>query len=64
MDIHDLKKNIERLQNLRDVHHSQLDAGALAELDDVLQQLKGWRSQDGGTFSLENSDYESFESST
>lgn len=40
MDNHDLKKNIERLQNLRDVHHSQLDAGALAELDDVLQQLK------------------------
>lgn len=35
-----LKNNIATLQKLRDVHHSQLDAGALAELDDVLQQLK------------------------
>lgn len=35
-----LKNNIATLQKLRDVHHSQLDAGALAELDDVLQELK------------------------
>lgn len=35
-----LKNNIATLQKLRDVHHSQLDAGALAELDDVLQKLK------------------------
>lgn len=35
-----LKNNIATLQKLRDVHHSQLDAGALAELDDVLQRLK------------------------
>lgn len=35
-----LKNNIATLQKLRDVHYSQLDAGALAELDDVLQQLK------------------------
>ncbi len=34
-----LKNNIATLNKLRDVHHSQLDAGALAELDDVLQQL-------------------------
>lgn len=38
---HDVLKNsIATLQKLRDVHHSQLDAGALAELDDVLQELK------------------------
>lgn len=40
MDIHDLKNNIKRLEKLRDAYHSQLDAGALAELDDVLQKLK------------------------
>ena len=37
---HDVLKNsVATLQKLRDVYHSQLDAGALAELDDVLQQL-------------------------
>ncbi len=35
-----LKNNIATLQKLRDEYHSQLDAGALAELDDVLQKLK------------------------
>ena len=35
-----LKNNIATLNKLRDVHHSQLDAGALAELDDVLRQLR------------------------
>ena len=35
-----LKNNIATLEKLRDVHHSQLDAGALAELDDVLRQLR------------------------
>src|SRR5690606_9595069 len=35
-----LKNTIATLQKLRDVHYSQLDAGALAELDDVLQQLR------------------------
>lgn len=35
-----LKNNIATLQKLRDAHHSQLDADALAELDDVLQKLK------------------------
>lgn len=35
-----LKNNIATLEKLRDAHHSQLDAGALAELDDVLQKLK------------------------
>lgn len=34
-----LKRNITTLQKLRDTYHSQLDAGALAELDDVIQQL-------------------------
>lgn len=34
-----LKNSIATLQKLRDVYHSQLDAGSLAELDDVLQQL-------------------------
>lgn len=34
-----LKTHVTTLQMLRDAHHSQLDAGALAELDDVLQQL-------------------------
>jgi len=35
-----LKDSIATLQKLRDVHHSQLDAGALAELDDVLLHLR------------------------
>lgn len=35
-----LKNTIATLQKLRDEHYSQLDAGALAELDDVLQQLR------------------------
>lgn len=35
-----LKNSIATLQELRDAYHSQLDAGALAELDDVLQKLK------------------------
>ena len=34
-----LRNTVATLQKLRDVHYSQLDAGALAELDDVLQQL-------------------------
>lgn len=34
-----LKNHIARLNKLRDTYHDQLDAGALAELDDVLQQL-------------------------
>lgn len=34
-----LKNHIARLKKLRDTYHDQLDAGALAELDDVLQQL-------------------------
>lgn len=34
-----LKNSIATLKKLRDEYHSQLDAGALAELDDVLQQL-------------------------
>lgn len=34
-----LKRNVTTLQRLRDAYHSQLDAGTLAELDDVLQQL-------------------------
>jgi len=35
----DLKRHVTTLRMLRDAHHSQLDASALAELDDVLQQL-------------------------
>ena len=35
-----LKNTITTLQKLRDEHYSQLDDGALAELDDVLQQLR------------------------
>lgn len=35
-----LKNTIATLQKLRDAHYSQLDASALAELDDVLQQLR------------------------
>lgn len=34
-----LKTHVTTLQMLRDAHYSQLDASALAELDDVLQQL-------------------------
>lgn len=34
-----LRNTIATLEKLRDAHYSQLDAGALAELDDVLQQL-------------------------
>ena len=39
MKFETLKNSIATLQKLRDAHYSQLDAGALAELDDVLQQL-------------------------
>lgn len=35
-----LKNTIATLEKLRDVHCSQLDAGALAELEDVLRQLR------------------------
>lgn len=35
-----LRNTIATLQKLRDAHHSQLDAGALAELDSVLQDLR------------------------
>ena len=35
-----LKNSIATLQKLRDVHYSQLDAGALAELDNVLLHLR------------------------
>ena len=35
-----LRNTVATLQKLRDVHYSQLDAGALAELDDVLRQLR------------------------
>jgi len=41
MQYHALKNSIATLQKLRDAHYSQLDAGALAELDNVLQQLRG-----------------------
>ena len=34
-----LKNHIARLNKLRDAYHDQLDAGVLAELDDVLQKL-------------------------
>ncbi len=40
MEYQTLKNSIATLQKLRDVHYSQLDAGALAELDDVLRQLR------------------------
>ena len=40
MEYQTLKNSIAALQKLRDVHYSQLDAGALAELDDVLRQLR------------------------
>lgn len=40
MQYQTLKHTIATLQKLRDAHYSQLDAGALAELDDVLRQLR------------------------
>lgn len=40
MKHHDLKNIIIQLQRLRDDHCNQLDASALADLDDVLHQLK------------------------
>ena len=40
MEYQTLKNSIATLQKLRDAHYSQLDAGALAELDDVLRQLR------------------------
>jgi len=40
MQLDTLKNSITMLQKLRDVHYSQLDAGALEELDGVLQQLR------------------------
>lgn len=43
MDHHTLKNTIATLEKLRDAHCSQLDAGALAELDDVLKHLRSHR---------------------
>ena len=40
MQYQTLMNTITTLQKLRDAHYSQLDDGALAELDDVLQQLR------------------------
>lgn len=42
-----LKTHVTTLQKLRDAHHSQLDASALAELDDVLQQLTRLAESEG-----------------
>ncbi|QKD42553.1 hypothetical protein HF896_02560 [Alicycliphilus denitrificans] len=40
MKFETLKNSIATLEKLRDAHYGQLDAGALAELDDVLRQLR------------------------
>jgi len=40
MRLDTLKNSITTLQKLRDVYYSQLDTGALEELDGVLQQLR------------------------
>lgn len=34
-----LKRNVTTLLKLRNAYHSQLDASALAEFDDVIQEL-------------------------
>ena len=47
-----LKNSIATLNKLRDDYHSQLDAGALAELDDVLQQLTRLTEASGNDVSL------------
>jgi len=47
-----LKNSIATLNKLRDDYHSQLDAGALAELDDVLQQLTRLTEASGKDVSL------------
>lgn len=52
MKIEILKNCIATLKKLRDEHHSQLDAGALAELDDVLQQLTRLTETEGKDVSL------------
>lgn len=44
MDYQKLKNTIATLEKLRDAHCSQLDAGALAELDEVLEHLRSHRS--------------------
>ncbi|MEB6537035.1 hypothetical protein MXM51_21180 [Pantoea stewartii] len=43
MDNHTLKNTIATLEKLRDAYCSQLDAGALAELDEVLEHLRSHR---------------------
>jgi hypothetical protein len=47
-----LKNSVATLQKLRDAHYSQLDAGALAELDDVLLQLNKLKESDAPNVSL------------
>ena len=42
-----LKNSIATLEKLRDAHYSQLDASVLAELDDVLRQLRGMPESSG-----------------
>jgi hypothetical protein len=39
MHLNKLKQSIATLEKLRAAHHSQLDASAKAELDDVLKEL-------------------------
>lgn len=52
MQPHVLKNSIVQLQVLRSVYHSQLDASALAELDDVIQQLTRLAETDQREYSL------------
>lgn len=47
-----LKNTIATLEKLRDAHCSQLDAGALAELEDVLRQLRIHRDSPVNGFGL------------
>jgi|GEM_PF-521700 hypothetical protein len=48
MQYQTLKNSIATLQKLRDAHYSQLDAGDLAELDNVLQQLRSMLASSEG----------------
>lgn len=52
MEHGNLKTHVTTLKKLRDAHNSQLDASALAELDDVLQQLTRLAESDATDISL------------
>jgi hypothetical protein len=52
MQYNSLKNCIDVLEKVRDAHNSQLDTSVLAELDDVLEELKRLSDEPCGNVEL------------